>query len=98
MPTESQPLHAKAATTNGPWYNFFSNVWSGVPSAPHSTISVGSSTFAYQAPQGGTVYVSGGSVTQIQITRDGQNFFVTGVTSGPVTVSKGDAVIVSYSA
>ena len=61
-----------------------------------STIKVGSSPFTYVAPVGGTVIVNGGSTTQIQFSRDGANFYITGQTAGMFPLSQGDQLIVTY--
>lgn len=96
MPTYSDSLTTKGATTRG-WFSFWAGLWNGQPTGPLAAITVGSSPFTYIAPAGGSVIVQGGTTTQIQFSRDGTNFYVTGVTAGMLPVSQGDTVIVTYS-
>lgn len=95
MPTYSEALTTKGTTTRG-WYQFFAGLWSGQPTGQLSALSVGPSPFSYVAPVGGSVLISGGSTTQIQLSRDGMNFYVTGVTSGVIPVSQGDTLKVTF--
>ncbi|HUN00399.1 MAG TPA: hypothetical protein PLI96_07945 [Halothiobacillus sp.] len=62
-----------------------------------SSVTVTASPFAYTASQLGTVYVSGGTVSAITLTRRGV-IIPTGVTSGAIGVATGDIVTITYSA
>ena len=58
---------------------------------PVQAITVGASPYTYTAPFDGTVFVSGGTVTGLDISRDaGVTFIATGILSGPVPVSRLD--------
>lgn len=96
MPDVSQPLNPKGTTAAG-WFRFWQGLWSGTPTGPQSVITVKSSPFSYVAPAGGSVLISGGTVSQIQYSRDGANFYVTGQTAGMLPVSQGDTLVVTYS-
>lgn len=62
---------------------------------PESAITVGASPFQFQAPFDGTVLVSGGIVTEIDLTRN--NTYNTGLLGGgAVPVSRLDIVTVTY--
>jgi hypothetical protein len=64
---------------------------------PIAAIAVGASPFTYTATAAGTVFVSGGTDSALQLKR-GATTIATGFTDGPVPVSAGDQVIVTYSA
>jgi hypothetical protein len=102
FPTYQEPLQTAAKgpklppTTRG-WFTFWSGLFSGQPTGPVAPITVGTSPFTYIAPAGGSAIVQGGTTTQIQFSRDGHNFYVTGVTAGVLPVSQGDQLVVTYS-
>jgi hypothetical protein len=62
-----------------------------------AAIAVGASPYSYTAPAAGTVFVTGGTDSALQLTR-GATTIATGVVDGPVPVSAGDVVKVTYSA
>lgn len=76
-----------------PWYRFF-NALSQSNQAP-AAIAVGVSPFSYTAPQAGVVLISGGTVSAIAYGRGGV-FTNIGTTAGPVPISQGDVVRVTY--
>lgn len=96
FPTYQEPVVTKGVTTRG-WFSFWSGLFAGQPTGPTAQITVGSSPFTYVAPVAGSVIVQGGTTTQIKFSRDGNNFFVTGVTAGMLPVSQGDQLVVTYS-
>lgn len=96
LPTYEQPLVSKGALARG-WYSFFAGLFTGQATGPVAAVTVGTSPYTYQAPVGGTLMVSGGTVTQISFSRDGSNFFIVGVTAGAIPMSKGDLVRITYS-
>lgn len=96
IPTYDQPLTIKGVLARG-WYSFLSGLYSGQATGPVAAVTVGTSPYTYQAPVGGTLMVSGGTVTQISFSRDGANFFILGVTAGAIPMSKGDLVKITYS-
>ncbi len=65
---------------------------------PERTITVGASPFTYQNTNNYTVdiIISGGSVSLIEFSRDGTNWYDVGFTSGIVRLSPGDSVRVTY--
>lgn len=62
---------------------------------PVTVIAVGGSPFTYTAPFDGTVIVNGGTVSAVQVSRDGTNFFTTSV--GSIPLSQGDMLKTTYS-
>lgn len=72
-----------------------SAAWAG--SGAIAAITVGASPYTYTAAAAGTVFVSGGTDSALQLKR-GSTTIATGFVDGPVPVSAGDQVIVTYSA
>lgn len=97
MPTYQESLTTKEATTRG-WFSFWAGLFTGQPTGPASAIRVGSSPFSYVASAGGSVILSAGSTTRIQVSRDGVTFFDTGQTVGMFPLSQGDTIVVTYPA
>lgn len=98
LPTYEQPLTSRdgKVTTRG-WYSFWSGQSEGQPTGPAAPLVVGPSPFTYQAIQGGSLIVQGGTTTQIQFTRGDGNFYVVGTTAGMFALAKGDSLVVTYS-
>lgn len=65
---------------------------------PATGIVVGASAFTYQntLAQPVTVLVSGGTVTTIEISRDGSTFFLVGLLAGQFRLSPNDKLRVTY--
>jgi hypothetical protein len=96
IPTFEQPLVTKN-NTNRVWYSFFSGLAKGIPAGNTSVVSAGTSPYSYQAFEGGSLIVNGGSTTQIEFSRDGQNYYVTGQTAGMFSLRSGDILRITYS-
>lgn len=96
LPDFSTPLVTKG-TTNSSWSRFWQGLFSGAPTGNVSVVVVGASPFTYAAPFGGTLILSGGTVSQVKYSRDGASFYVTGQTQGMFPVSQGDQLVISYS-
>jgi hypothetical protein len=71
----------------------------GYTTAP-SAITVGASPFVYQNTSGypAQIICSGGTVTEIAISRDGTTYYVTGLIAGATVLGPGDRVKVTYAA
>lgn len=63
--------------------------------SPIFTVSATGSPFTYVAIQAGELWIKGGTVSSITLTR-GAVSITTGATSGGVSVSAGDSVTVTY--
>lgn len=94
-PTYSEPLTIKGQTARG-WFRLWAGLQAGQPTGPTAGVVVGASPFKYEAPQGGSLIVNGGSTTQISFSRDGANFFITGQTAGMFPLSQGDILQITY--
>ena len=66
---------------------------------PEQVITLGSSPYIYTAPLNGTIFLYGGSVSVVSISRDGVNLYPIPSTLGvpPIPMSKGDQVKITYS-
>jgi hypothetical protein len=96
MPDYNEALVTKGVTSKG-WSRFWGGLFTGTPTGPISVITVSASPFTYTATAGGTVIISGGTVTQVKFSRDGATFYVTGQTAGMFPVSQGDQLVITHS-
>lgn len=76
------------------WLRFFTLLLA--QPGPVATIALTGSPFSFTASVKGTAFVSGGTVSLIQITRS-RVTMTTGQTSGNVPLAQGDVLIVTYS-
>lgn len=93
LPTYDQPLTIKGQTSSV-WYRYLSGLFQGVPQSNESAVSVGASPYSYVAPSGGSLNISGGTVSALQLTRQGV-YNLTG-TGGLYALAKGDTVTITY--
>jgi hypothetical protein len=93
MPTYEQPLITKGQISTS-WFRFFSSLFTGQPSGAEKTITVGISPFTYLAPVAGTMLISGGTVSAIQLTRSVTT--LTGLTAGLFPLANGDQLTVTF--
>lgn len=93
VPSSQQPISGPGGFITTYWQRFFASLVA--PPAAIGTVTVGSSPFLYTAPSAGTVSVTGGTVTDISLTRN-TSTIPTGLTAGLIPVSNGDVVTVTY--
>lgn len=98
LPDVNTPLTDKKGTTNSSWFRLWGGLFSGTPTGNLSVVTSPNSPFTYIAPVGGTLIVNGGTVSQIQYSRDGANFYVVGQSAGMFPLSQGDQLVIQYSA
>lgn len=96
MPTYTEALETAQHTTRG-WYTFWLGLLQGQPGGPVAALVPGVSPYSYTATFGGTVIVKGGTVSKVELSRDGVTFYDTGQTSGMFTVALGDTLKTTYS-
>lgn len=81
------------------WYRFlvslYNAVTQGLPQA-EETIPLAASPFVYQAVIRGQIHVSGGTVSAVEFSRDGTNYYGTGLTNGFVQMDQRDYVRITY--
>jgi hypothetical protein len=95
IPTYQTRLETNDVTTSN-WFNFWSGMLQGQPTGNISALIPGVSPYSYQATQGGSVVISGGTVSIVELSRDGVAYYATGQTSGMFPVSMGDVLRVTY--
>jgi hypothetical protein len=95
LPNFNVPLQTDKVTGKD-WFFFWTGLFTGLPPAAVSTITVGASPFKYSPQVKGSVIVNGGTVSSIQFSRDGVTNFTTGQTAGMFTLNAADRLIVTY--
>lgn len=92
VPSVNQPLVDEQGRLSQVWFRFFQSMVNQPPAA--TQITVGASPFAYVVNVPGTVFISGGTVTGLSVSRGTASVSITGQS---VPVSQGDIVTVTYS-
>jgi hypothetical protein len=90
----SAVVNADSYTPTSTWAQFFA----GLIADPGAivAVTVGASPFTYTAGDDGFLSIGGGTVSDVTLRR-ARVSFLTPFTSGFVPMSKGDAVVVTYS-
>lgn len=78
------------------WYFFLVGLYNRLPPAIEAPVVLGVSPYSYIAPVGGTVIVSGGTVSDIAFSRGGAVFYSTGQTAGMFTLNAQDTLRITY--
>ena len=78
-----------------PWHGYLAQL-AGAP-GPILAVTPGPSPFAFKAPSGGTLAVTGGTVSAITLARARVSGVNVGFTSGSVSVAANDVVTITYS-
>jgi hypothetical protein len=94
-PTYEVPI-SDGKNTTAAWYRWFNNLHLGIPPSSEIAISVGASPFIYAPKIKGGVIVSGGTVSNVLISRSGI-FYSTGATGGLFNLSANDQLKVVFS-
>jgi hypothetical protein len=100
MTRNQTPIVGPLGAAQKDWYIFFYNLYlavtEGLPQ-PETNITATDSPMTYTAVIRGQVHVSGGTVSVIEFSRDGTNWYDTGITAGFVQMDRGDRLRVTYS-
>lgn len=94
VPSSAQAIADQRGHVTTPWHRFFNALVS--PAAPFTAVTVTSSPFTYVAGSQGSLSVSGGTVSAIDLTR-ASTTVSTGATAGIIPVANGDRVTITYS-
>jgi len=100
MLDRSEAMTDSQGQITGPWWRLLLNVTNqafGTNSTPETTISVGTTPFVYTPIVSGSVIVSGGAVSLIEYSKDGQMFYPTGVIGGVFQMIASSSLRVTYS-
>jgi hypothetical protein len=95
LPNFNVPLQ-KEGITGKDWFFFWAGLFSGLPPALPLPVKLTASPFTYSPTVKGSVIVNGGTVSQVQFSRDGTHFFTTGQTAGMFTLNAADRLVVTY--
>ena len=96
VPSSQQPIASSNGQVTTPWQRFFNTLPGVQKAAPPVAAAPDGSPFSFTAGALGTVFIAGGTVSQITLTRYG-TVVPTGATSGGISVANGDVVTVTYS-
>lgn len=91
-PTFDAPIvDTKTGRLTRPWFLALQSLWDP---APESSVTAGSSPFAFTVNQPGALLVSGGNVSAISFKRTTTT--VLGITSGFIPCGVGDVITITY--
>ena len=95
LPTYAVPLAVGGNTTRD-WYFFWSGLFRGLAPGNVEPDTTGTSPYEYSAVKRGSMIVAGGTVSLIEFSRDGTNYFDVGVTAGMFSLNASDRLRVTY--
>jgi hypothetical protein len=95
LPNFPTPLNTNSQTTKD-WYFFWAGLYQGLAPANVEGITVGTSPYSYSAIVKGSVIVQGGTVSLIEFTRDGINWYDVGATAGMFYLNAADQLRTTY--
>lgn len=81
------------------WYLFFTNLYTAVTDGMSQTavpLTIAASPAIYTAVIRGQAHIGGGTVSLIEFSRDGKNWFDTGIVKGFVTMNAVDNLRITY--
>lgn len=100
MVRNQTPIAGPGGLSQKDWYLFFTNVWTAVTEGlpqPEESVPLTASPMTYTAVIRGQAHIGGGTVSVIEFSRDGTNWYDTGMTRGFVQMDRGDRLRVTYS-
>lgn len=99
MMRNQMPIVMDRGMAQKDWYLFFTNLYQavteGLPQQEES-VTLTASPMTYTAVIRGQAHVGGGTVSVIEFSRNGTDWYDTGVTSGFVQMDRGDQLRVTY--
>ena len=96
MPQYPEPL-GSGGNTSANWYRFWAGLFRGLPPENVSPVTVGVSPYVYSAPRRGSLIVSGGTVSAIELSRDGgDTYYDVGTQAGMFALSASDLLRITY--
>jgi hypothetical protein len=99
MVRNQTPIIGAGTLTQKDWYLFFTNLWTAVTEGMPQTeeaVPIEASPMTYTAVIRGQAHIGGGTISVIEFSRDGTNWYDTGMTAGFVQMDKGDLLRVTY--
>lgn len=95
MPTYGVPLQQVGSMVRD-WYFFFAGLFRGLPPGNVEPVTVGASPYVYSAAKRGVIIIDGGTVSAVEFTRDGTNWFDCGTIAGMFHLSAADQLRVTH--
>lgn len=95
------PMLGQGGIAAKDWYVFFYNLYNAVTEGlPQEGVALDltSSPFPYQAVIRGQAHIGGGTVSLVEFSRNGRDWYDTGITAGFVEMDARDLLRVTYSA
>ena len=96
LPNYPVPL-ARGQVTESAWYRFFAGLFQGLPPENVTVPAVGASPYTYSAVRKGSLIVEGGTVSSIEFSRDGTDYYDVGTTAGMFMLNASDILRITYS-
>ncbi len=96
LPNYNVPL-TDGRTTQKDWFFFWSGLYQGLPPGNVLDIAATASPMTYTAPVRGSLIVQGGTVSQVEFSRDGVTLYDTAQTQGIFPLSAADQLTITYS-
>ena len=96
MPTYAAPLEL-GRNTSKDWYFFWSGLFRGLAPGNVEPVTVGVTPYEYSAVKRGSMIVEGGTVSLIEFSRDGTDYYDVGATAGMFALNASDRLRVAYS-
>lgn len=96
IPNYNVPL-TNGGFTGKDWFFFWSGLYHGLPPGNVLEVAATASPMAYTAPVKGNLIVQGGTVSQVEFSRDGVNLYDTAQTQGIFPLNAADILTITYS-
>lgn len=93
------PIVMERAIAQKDWFLFFTNLYTAVTdglSQPEEASAVPTSPGIYTAVIRGQALIRGGTVSLVEFSRDGTNWYDAGVVKGFVQMNRGDSIRITY--
>ncbi len=78
------------------WYFYWAGLFRGLPPGNVEPLTVGASPYIYTAPAKGFLIITGGSVSMIEFSRDGNTFYDMGATAGSFPLAASDQLRITH--
>lgn len=95
LPNFPVPLTAGRVTESS-WYRFWAGLFSGLAPAAEVPVTVGASAFSYSPNVKGFAILTGGTVSLVEFSRDGANFYDYGTTVGQFLLNAKDTIRITH--
>jgi hypothetical protein len=87
------------AVSQKDWYLFFTNLYTAVTDGlpqPEEEVTIDASPAVYTAVIRGQAHIGGGNVSSVEFSRNGTDWYDTGLVDGFVEMDKADSLRITY--